>query len=209
MNIFEELQPHIDAFKATRDHVVASGGLPSTAEGVDFGQPPFALDDGINYYAVIDANGDVSPLPFGYQIPDADIELDGSSVVYSVSMSIAGEGTGIVRYVPLVADFEMPGERAFCLETAEDSDAWGTVSQMVDAIQQKVNEKASFNFNQRLSNTILSLYQGIEGLESVDQALAGLFVEPSLLSVLVLRSYRHALDRIEEELADEENNDAE
>ena len=208
MNIFRELQPHIDAFKATRDHVVASGELPSTGGGVDFGQPPFVIDDGVSYYAVIDANGDVSPLPFGYQIDEVDIELDGSSVVYSEPMSMAGEGMGIVRYVPLVADFEMPGERAFCLEAAEDSEAWGAVSQMVDAVQQIVNEKALFNFNQRLSNAVVSLYERIEGLESVDQALAGLFVDSSLLSVLILGSYRHALDEIEEELGDEEYDDA-
>jgi len=93
------------------------------------------------------------------------------------------------------------------LETVEDSDSWEAVGQAVEAIQNMVNEKALFNFNQRLSNVLVRLYAGCEELESVDQAISALFMSPSVLAVLLLRSYQHAIDSIEEEMGAEEYDD--
>ena len=66
MNIFEELKPQIEAFKLTREHIVDAVSLSPMSEGMSWGEPPFAMDDGNSYYAVINENEEVSPLPFGY-----------------------------------------------------------------------------------------------------------------------------------------------
>ena len=147
----------------------------------------------------------MKPLPFGYQVPSDDIDMEGVDAVFSAPMMAAAGGMDIKRYVPLVEDFEMPGDRAFCLETAEDSTAFDAVGSMLDAIQELVTEKALFNFNQRLANALVSLYDGYEELESVDHAISALFAQSSVLPVLALRSYQHALDQIEEEWSAEED----
>ena len=72
-----------------------------------------------------------------------------------------------------------------------------------------MSEKALFNFNQRLTNALARLYEGCDALESVDQAISGLLLQSSFLPVLFLRSYRHALEAIEEELSDGEDDDEE
>ena len=207
MNIFEELRPQIEAFKDTRDDVLCSASLQPTDAATGCGEPPFAVDDGTNYYAVIDENGDVKPLPFGYQVDNEDMQDDGVDFLLSVPMYIAGKGLTTARYVPLVENFDIPGDRAFCLETAEDSAAWEAVGKAVEQIQQVVNEKALFNFNQRLANFISRIYEGCEGLESVDQAISALFLQSSVLPVFLLRSYHHALERLEEELSDMRDED--
>ena len=209
MNIFEELQPQIQEFKHTRDHVVSSASLPQSMEAMSCGEPPFAVDDGTSYYAVIDGNGDVEPLPFGYQVANEDMQDDGVDVLLSVPMSIAGKGLMTARYVPLIEDFDIPGERAFCLEMAEDSEAWQEVGKVVEELQQAVNEKALFNFNQRLANMISRIYEDCEGLESVDQTISALFLQTSVLPVFLLRSYHHALERLEEELSGMDDEDEE
>lgn len=178
---------------------------PPTEKGLSFGKPPFAVDDGTDYYAVIDKDGNVAPLPFGCEVPTEDLQMDGVDVVFSKPMPAAGEGVEVVRYMPLAENFEMPGERAFCLETFKESAAFGAVGDVLDALQEMVTEKALFNFNQRLANTIVSLYGGYEELESVDQAVAALFVGSSVLPALVLRSYQHALDVLEEEMSAEKD----
>ena len=205
MNIFEELQPQIQEFKHTRDHVVSSASLPQSMEDMSCGEPPFAVDDGTSYYAVIDGNGDVEPLPFGYQVANEDMQDDGVDLLLSVPMSIAGKGLMTARYVPLIEDFDLPGERAFCLETTEDSEAWQEVGKVVEELQQAVNEKALFNFNQQLANMISRLYEGCEEFESVEQTISLLLLAPSVLAALLLRSYQHALDRLEEEMSAEED----
>jgi hypothetical protein len=205
MNIYEELEPRIETFKATREHVMSTASLPPTDSSVSFGEPPFAIDDGTDYYAVIDADGNVSPLPFGYQVPGESFADDDADAIYSKPISSAVSGMSIVRFVPLVDDFVMPGERAFCLEATENSDAFETISNMFDAIQTTVTEKALFNFNQRLSNAIISLYVGYDAFESVDQAVSSLFLQPSVLPTFALRSYQFALDKIEEEMSAEED----
>lgn len=207
MNLFEELQPRIEAFRNVRDHVVNGAHLPPRDGAVSFGNPPFAIDDGTDYYAVVDEGGNVSPLPFGYQVPDEDIATEDADVIYSRPMSMAGSGMNIARYVPLVSDFQCPGERAFCLEVTEGSDAWEAVGQTVEAIQNILNEKALFNFNQRLSNVLVSLYSGCEELESIDQTISALCMDPSVLAVLVLRSHQFALDSLEDEMSAEEDED--
>jgi len=206
MNIFEELKPQIEAFKATRDHLVACASLPQTGGAISFGSPPFVIDGGSNYYAVIHANGEVSPLPFGYQIPNEEFETDGVDAVY---IPVMAGGMTDVSYVPLAEDFEVPGDRAFCLETAEDSEAWEAVGKVVESIQQMVNEKALFNFNQRLSNALISIYQTCDALESVDQTISALFLEPSVLSLFLHRSYQYALDELAEEMSAEEEDEDE
>lgn len=203
MNIFEELKPRIDVFQTTREHVISSALLPPTDASASFGKPPFAIDDGTDYYAVIDEDSNVSPLPFGYQIPNEDMETEGADAIYSAPMAAAGGGMNFVRYVPLVENFKIPGDRAFCLETADYSEVIDSVGSALDAVQLLVNEKALFNFNQRLANAIVSVYEDCEELESVDQAIAVFFLEPSLLPILFLRSYQHALDVIAEEMSAE------
>lgn len=204
MNIFEELKPQIEAFQYARDRVVSKASLPSTHGGMNCGEPPFAVDDGTNYYAVIDVDGQVKPLPFGYQIASDDMDTDGVDVIISTPMALDGSGMGMARYVPLVEDFEIPGERAFCLESAEDSDAWEALGKMVDALQQTVNEKALIYFNQRIANTISRLYEGFDGFDSVDQAIAALFLQPSALPGILRRSYHDAFEGLEDELNDEQ-----
>jgi len=203
MNIFAELRHQIEAFKDVRDHVVGATSLPSTLGVTNCGEPPFAMDDGTNFYAVIDEEGEVRPLPFGYQIDDDDLEMNGVDFVLSRPMSMVGSDISSVRYVPLVKDFDIPGERAFCLESAEDSNAWETLGKMVDTVQHMVNEQALIKFNHRLSNAICRIYEGIDEFDSVDQAIAGLFLQSSTLPMLFLGCYRDALDAIEEELNDE------
>ena len=151
----------------------------------------------------------MSPLPFGYQIPDELMQSEGVEAVYSHPVAAVRSGFDIARYVPLVEDYEIPGERAFCLEAAEDSRAFEVVGQMVEAVQAMVTERALFNFNQRLSNTVVSLFDGYEELESVDQTIAALATETSVLPTLLLRSYHHALDSLAEELSAEEEDDDE
>ena len=205
MNVFTELRPRIDAFMVTREHVMSTASLPQNDGGMSFGNPPFAIDDGTNYYAVIDQDGEVSPLPFGYQVPNEDMETDGVDVIFSKLMVNMVSGADVIRFVPLVEDFEVPGERAFCLESVDDSDVWESVGKIADAFQQWVNDKAKFNFEQRLSNALVSIYAGYEGLESVDQAISALSLDSSVLPTLFLRSYQHALDTIEEEMSAEED----
>ena len=205
MSIFVELKPRIDTFKAAREHVINSVKLPPSDAALSFGEPPFAIDDGTDYYAVIDKDGNVSPLPFGYQVPDEFIA--DADVIFSKPVSSVVSGMSIARFVPLVDEFSMPGDRAFCLETAEDSDAWEALEQTVEAIQSMVNEKARFNFNQRLSNVLVRLYAACEELESLDQTISALLMDPSVPAVLLLRSYQHAIDSIEEEMSAEEDDD--
>ena len=111
MNIFAELQPHVDSFKAVREHVISAATLPEAGGSFSCGKPPFAIEDGTHYYAVIDQEGEVSPLPFGYQVSNEDMEIDGNDVVYSRPMSTAVGGVEMIRFVPLVEDFEIPGGR--------------------------------------------------------------------------------------------------
>ena len=75
----------------------------------------------------------------------------------------------------------------------------------MDGIQKMVHERAMFNFNQRLSNALVALYSGCDVLESVDQTISMAFLNESVLPTLLLRSYQHALDRIEEEMNPEED----
>jgi len=201
MNIFEELKPQIQEFKETRDNVISAASLPSIDEGMSCGEPPFAVDDGTSYYAVIDANGDVEPLPFGYQVVDEDMQYDDVDYILSMPMSIAGKGMTTVRYVPLDEGFEVPGERGFCLETAEDSEAWDVIGQTVEQLQQEVNEKALFSLSQRLANAISRIYEDCEELETVDQMISALVLESSLLATLFLQSYQHALGAFEDEMS--------
>ena len=205
MNIFEELEPRIDHFKATREHVMSSARLPTSDGGLSYGNPPFAIDDGTDYYAVIDGDGNVSPLPFGYQVPNEDLEEEGVDAVFSTLMAGGCGGASVIRYISLVEDYEIPGERAFCLEEAEDSEVFGSVGRIFEGIQAMVTEKAMFNFNQRLANTIVSLYGGYEDLESIDHTMAALALQSSVIPTLVLRSYQHAIDEVQEELSDEED----
>ena len=141
---------------------------------------------------------------FHHNITEEDMEFDGHDAVFSKPVSSVRNGFDIARYVPLAEDYESPGERAFCLEAVEDSDAWEAVGQAVDTVQQVITEKAFYNFNQRLSNALIRLYEGCEQLDSVDQAISALFLESSVLSVLLLRSYQHALDKLVEEMSAEE-----
>ena len=205
MNIFEELEPRIETFKAAREHVMSTASLPPTDVAISFGEPPFAIDDGTDYYAVIDADGNVSPLPFGYQVPDEF--LADADAIFSKPVSSVVSGMSIARFVPLVEEFAIPGDRAFCLETAENSEAWEAIGRTLETIQNVVNEKVLFNFNQRLSNALVSLYGGYEELESVDQTISALFMNPSVLMVLLFRSYQHAIDSIEDEMSAEEDDD--
>jgi hypothetical protein len=209
MNIYEELKTNIESFKIAREHAISCAALPSSNVGFSCGEPPFAIDDGINYYAVIDGDGKVSPLPFGYQVPDELMQDEGVEAVYSHPVTAVRGGFDIARYVPLVEDYEIPGERAFCLETAEDSEVFETVGRLVESVQAMVTEKAVFNFNQRLSNVVVSLFDRFEELESVDQAIGALALESSVLPTLLLRSYQHALDKLEEEMSVEEDDDDE
>jgi hypothetical protein len=209
MNIYEELKPRIETFKATREHVMGTASLPPTDSAVSFGEPPFAIDDGTDYYAVIEADGNVSPLPFGFQVPGEYFAENDVDAIYNKPISTAFNGMSLVRFVPLNDDFVMPGDRAFCLEAAEGSEAFDAISNMFAAVQTMVDEKTSFNFNQRLSNAIVSLYDGYDDLESVDQTISALFLEPSVLMLFALRSYRHALGEIEEEMSAEEDGESE
>ena len=209
MNIYEELKTDIESFKIAREHAMSCAALPPTDMRFSCGEPPFAIDDGTNYYAVINEDGIVSPLPFGYQIPDELMQSEGVEAVYSHPVAAVRSGFDIARYVPLVEDYEIPGERAFCLETAENSEVFETVGRLVEAVQTMVTEKAVFNFNQRLSNAVVSLFDGYEELESVDQTIAALAMESSVLPTLLLRSYQHALDSLTEEMSAEEDDDDE
>jgi hypothetical protein len=209
MDIFAEMQPRIEAFKIARENVVSSAVLPTTDGAMSCGKPPFAIDDGTDYYAVIDANGNVSPLPFSYQLADEDIEMDDAAPLFCCPMVTAGSGVNIVTYVPLVEDFEVPGEKAFCLETAEDSESWSAVEQVAGAIQQMVNEKASSNFNQALANMVSRIHERYDEFESLDQSISALAQQSSLPLALLLRSYREALDALEEELTAPEDEDDE
>lgn len=205
MNIFAELKPRIDNFKATREYVISSAVLPPSDVALSFGAPPFAIDDGTDYYAVIDKDGGVSPLPFGYQVANDHIEEEGCDAVFSTLMASSVGGANPVRYVPLVEGFEVPGDRAFRLETACESEIFEAVGTLVDLIQGMVTEKALFNFNQRLSNAIVRICESCEELESVDQAIAALAMQSSVLPILFLRSVQHALDELEEEMGAEED----
>ena len=209
MNIYEELKTNIESFKIAREHAMSCAALPPTDMRLGCGEPPFAIDDGINYYAVIDGDGKVSPLPFGYQIPDELMQSEGVEAVYSHPVAAVRSGFDIARYVPLVEDYEIPGERAFCLEAAEDSKAFEVVGQLAEAVQAMVTERAVFNFNQRLSNLVVSLYDEYEELDSVDQAISVLALESSVLPKLLLRSYQHALNKLAEEMSAEEGDDDE
>ncbi len=209
MNIFEELKPQIEAFKVTRDNVVNGASLPPSYEGRSCGEPPFAVDDGNNYYAVINADGEASPLPFGYQVADEDIENDGVDFIFCMPMFMSGKGADTARYTPLVRDFELPNARAFCLETAEDSEAWEAVGKGLDAFQQMVNEKVLFDFNKLLSNTLVSICSSCEELESVDQAISVLLLNQTLLMGLFFCSYLRVLNALEEEMTAERSEDDE
>lgn len=209
MNIYEELKTNIESFKIAREQAISCAALPPTNKGFSCGEPPFAIDDGINYYAVINRDGKVSPLPFGYQIPNELMQSEGVEAVYSHPVAAVRSGFDIARYVPLVEDYEIPGERAFCLETVEDSEVFEAVGRVVEAVQTMVTERALFNFNQRLSNEVVSLFDACEELESVDQAIGVLALESSVLPTLLLRSYQHALDKLEEEISVEEEDDDE
>ena len=209
MNTFAELKPQIQEFKETRDNVISAASLPSIDKGMSCGEPPFAVDDGTSYYAVIDANGDVKPLPFGYQVVDEDMQHDGVDYLLSTPMSISGKGMMTARYVPLVEDFEMPGDRAFCLETAEDSGAWEMIGRTVEQLQQAVNDKALYNFSQALAITISRVYEGCEKFESVDEMISELFLNSSTLTKLFLRSYQFALEVLQEEMSAAEGDEDE
>lgn len=205
MDLFSELESNIESFKVAREDALTQSTLPPSDMGVNFGKPPFAIDDGINYYAVIDKKGDVLPLPFGYQIPDQDFDTAGLDEFFSKPVSSVRSGFNTARYIPLAEDFEMPGERAFCLETAEDSEAWKALGQAVESMQDVISERAIFNFNQRLSNAVVALYDSYELFESVEQAVSLLFSDSSVSAAYLIRSYRHALDRLEEELNEGED----
>jgi hypothetical protein len=207
MNIYEELKTNIESFKIAREHAMSCAALPPTDMSLSCGEPPFAIDDGINCYAVINEDGKVSPLPFGYQIPDELMQSEGVEAVYSHPVAAVRSGFDIARYVPLVEDYELPGERAFCLEAAEDSKAFEAVGQVVEAVQAMVTKKAVINFNQRLSYVVVNLLDRCEELESVDQAISVLALKSSVLPTLLLRSYQHALDSVEEEMSAEEEGD--
>jgi len=79
-----------------------------------------------------------------------------------------------------------------------------TLGKMVDALQQTVNEKALIYFNQRIANTISRLYEGFDGFDSVDQAIAALFLQPSALPGILRRSYHDAFVGLEDEFNDEQ-----
>ena len=209
MNIFEELKPHIEEFKVARDHMMSCAILPPTDTGRNFGKPPFAVGDGCNDYAVIDKDGNVLPLPFGYQIPDECVQSEDVDAGFSHPAAGIGSGFGIASYLPLVEDYEIPGERAFCLETAEDSEVCEIVSQAVERLVAKVAQKAVFEFNQTLANAIVSLYGAYEEIESIDQAISVIALESSLMPTILFRSYQHALDSLEEEMSTEEDDDDE
>ena len=117
MNIFAELRPQIQEFKNTREHVVSCATLPPTDKDMNFGKAPYAIDDGDHYYAVIDEDGNSSPLPFGYQISDDEIDMDGVDAILSKPMASASNGMSSVRYVPLVEGFKVPGDRVYAVST--------------------------------------------------------------------------------------------
>lgn len=207
MNYFEELKQQIDTFQATREHIVGVAKPPEIESDISHGQAPFAIDDGKHYYAVVEESGEVKPLPFGYQLPEEYIDLDDTDAVLSTPISVPGVGLSCARYVPLVEDYAVPGERAFCLESAEDSSAWEAIGQVVTQVQQLINDKALINFNQRLSNALVQIYSQCEELDSLDQSIAALFMDPSTLLVFLARSYEYALENLHEEIDDEADED--
>ena len=209
MNLLEELRPQIEAFTDTRDRIVDTISLSPVKEDMSCGEPPFAVDDGTSLYAIIDEDEKVRPLPFGYQLSDEDMQEDGVDYLLSVPVAAAGGGMNIARYIPLVEDFKVPGERAFCLETAEDSEEWETVGEAVGQIQKIVNDRAQARFNQEWSFMVGSLYDAYEEIESVDQAVAVAASDPSILLNSLLRCYQHALEAIEEEIDTEGDYDDE
>jgi len=209
MNLYAELNSQIEEFQDTRDHIVDSLSLPPTNGGISHGTPPFALDDGSTCYAVITEDEEVSPLPFGYQLAAEDMQVDGVDCVMSIPMSIPGKGLTAARYVPLVDDFELPGERAFCLETAANSAVWKTIGDAVGQIQQLIDKTAGGIFGREWSFTIGNLYGTCEEIESVDQALAIVGSDPAFLAKLLIRSYENALEELGEEISAEEDDDDE
>jgi hypothetical protein len=58
-----------------------------------------------------------------------------------------------------------------------------------------------------VSYVVVKLLDECEELESVDEAIGVLALDSTVLPTLLLRSYQHALDKLEEEISEEEDDD--
>lgn len=199
MTFFDEVKQQVEEFCEKRESVMGAASLPEQSGDIDLGTPPFVIEVDGCCYAVVFANGDASPLPFGYILDDNDINLDEGETIYC-RLSLGG---GIKRFIPVIDEFKIPGEDAFCMESAEDSDTWQVVEEGLEEFQQIINGLARTNFIESFAFGV-SKVQEIDEIESLDQAMSAIL--PLSVS-FCFSSYTKALQKLKDDNPQFDNDD--
>jgi antitoxin component YwqK of YwqJK toxin-antitoxin module len=103
----------------TRDKILirAKGWLQSTRALGDgttsSGVAPFVIDDGESSFALLGEDGVAVPLPYGFELRDADINLPDDAVIFSTIGPTSGS---VVRLIPVLKSFSLPDADDFALE---------------------------------------------------------------------------------------------
>lgn len=190
MTFFDEVKQQVEAFCEERENAMDSYTIAVQCEFMDSGDPPFVLSVGDHCCAVVFADGKVSPLPFGYQIDNNDIDSDR---VYRAYQNIRGRE--IALYIPMNADFETPGEDAFCLENAQDSETWQIVEEGVEEFRKIINGLARTKFIESFAFGVSGVRKG-DSIESLDQAITATL---SIATTCCLWSYTKALRKLKDD----------
>jgi ankyrin repeat protein/antitoxin component YwqK of YwqJK toxin-antitoxin module len=124
MNEDNDLQDLLDGpvgemahkFFAVRQYAVDAASYPrDECIPPSSGKVPFVIDDGETAYAVIFPDGELKPLPLGYEL-DAEDLVDDEDVVIMATIAFSTVPSGLLRYIPVRKDFQAPDDEAFEME---------------------------------------------------------------------------------------------
>lgn len=117
----DSLGEPVEAFCTARKHVMDIATRPTQdLKDLTGSEPPFVLDDGESYFAVVLANGEVRPLPFGFELHEEDLVPNDDSPIMSTPAS--STSSGLIRYIPVREDIALPCDGDFELERLVGTD---------------------------------------------------------------------------------------
>ena len=89
-------------FCSVRQHVLEIATLPDASlKDAACGSPPYVIEDGETNYAVIWANGQVDPLPVGFEVAEDDLKIDAkvSKFVIPFGTTVNMDGTALYQVI--------------------------------------------------------------------------------------------------------------
>lgn len=182
-----------------------SASLPPSDAKVSFGEPPFIVGDGSDYFCILQADGSTLPIPYGYELSEEDVSIDDDTVLFSWPAAQSGSGTDIARLIPVAADFSAPDTDAFVIEELQEAESWDKADQLVNAIQESLLSFTMTIFAKTVYVGSLRLKEQFDEVKSLDEAVTILLSQDNIAAALFAAALETAISKLREEIEDDDS----